>query len=34
MNVELYMAKRFHFSENAQKNRMRPAIRIATIGIA
>lgn len=35
MNVELYIAKRFHFTEDSRHNRMsRPAVRIATIGIA
>src|SRR5574344_21769 len=35
MNMELYIAKRFQFAGEQPKNRMsRPAVRIATIGIA
>jgi lipoprotein-releasing system permease protein len=34
MNVELFIARRIHFSNSADKKVSRPAVRIATIGIA
>lgn len=34
MNLELFIAKRIHFEKKGEKNVSRPAVRIATIGIA
>ncbi|MDR2824361.1 MAG: FtsX-like permease family protein [Prevotellaceae bacterium] len=34
MNFEYYIARKIHFSKKAEKNVARPAVRIATIGIA
>ena len=34
MNLEYFIAKRIHFEKKGEKNVSRPAVRIATIGIA
>ncbi|NLI72656.1 MAG: ABC transporter permease [Bacteroidales bacterium] len=34
MNLELFIAKRIHFEKKGERNVSRPAVRIATIGIA
>ena len=34
MNFEYYIAKRIHFRQNGKRNVSRPAVRVATIGIA